>query len=116
MNGASRLAAVLAYLPVIGWLYVFFFHRNNGLAIYHLKQAIGLCLFLIATLVVWVVVAWVLAWIPYMAVVSVALFTIVIAAYLYGVVAWILGIINALSNRSVPLPGFGQWASRLPLR
>jgi hypothetical protein len=45
---------------------------------------------------------------------GVALFSIVIAAYLYDVAAWIPGLINALSNRSAPL--FGQWANRLPIR
>jgi uncharacterized membrane protein len=107
---------VLAYLiPVIGWLYVFFFQRKNSLAIYHLRQSIGLFLFLVATLVGWAVIAWVLAWIPYMAVVSIALFAIVIAVYVFGIVAWMLGLINALSNRLAPLPLFGQWASRLPI-
>jgi uncharacterized membrane protein len=117
MSRPSRLPAVLAYLiPVIGWLYVFFFQRKNILAIYHLKQSIGLFLFLVATMAGWAVIAWVLAWIPCMAVLSIALFAIVIAAYLYGIVAWILGLINALSNRLAPLPLFGQWANRLPIR
>jgi uncharacterized membrane protein len=117
MSRPSRLPAVLAYLiPVIGWLYVLFFQRKNELAIYHLRQAIGLLLFLVATLIGWAVIAWILAWIPFMASLSAALFAIVIAAYLYGVVAWILGLINALSNRAVPLPLFGQWADRLPIR
>jgi uncharacterized membrane protein len=108
---------VLAYLvPVIGWLYVFFFQRKNVLAVYHVRQAIGLVLFLIGVVVGWAVIAWVLAWIPYMAVVSVALFALVIAAYLYGVVLWIMGLINALSNRLAPLPLFGRWANRLPIR
>jgi uncharacterized membrane protein len=108
---------VLAYLvPVIGWLYVLFFQRKNSLAVYHLKQSIGLFVFLVATTVGWAVVGWALAWIPYMAVLGIALFAIVIAAYFYGVVAWILGLSNALSARRAPLPLFGQWASRLPIR
>ena len=117
MSRASRVPAALAYLvPVVGWLYVFFFQRKNILAIYHLRQSVGLVLFLIGTMVGWAVIAWLLAWIPYMAILSIALFAIVIAAYLFGVVAWILGLINALSNRLDPLPLFGQWASRLPIK
>ena len=115
MSTDSRLLAVLAYIPIIGWLYVFFFQRKNLLAVYHLKQSIGLFLFLVAAMAVWAVVAWILAWIPYMAVFSIALFTMVIAAYLYGIVAWILGVINALGNRLIPLPVFGRWANRLPI-
>ncbi|HVO72041.1 MAG TPA: hypothetical protein VMT24_18455 [Aggregatilineaceae bacterium] len=117
MSRPSRLPAVLAYLiPVIGWLYVFIFQRKNPLAVFHLKQAIGLFLFLVAALVAWGVIGWLLAWIPYMAVVSMALFTLVIAAYAYGILAWILGLINALSSRSAPLPLFGAWANRLPIK
>jgi uncharacterized membrane protein len=117
MSSSSRLPAVIVYIvPVIGWLYVFLFQRKNVFAIYHLRQAVGLVLVLIGALVVWAVVAWVLAWIPLMSVISVALFTLVMATYLFGIVTWILGVINALSNRSEPLPGFGKWANRLPIR
>jgi len=115
MSTNSRFLAALAYIPIIGWLFAYLFQRRNGLAMYHLRQSIGLFLFLVGVLVGWAVIAWVLAWIPLMAVLSAALFTIVMAAYLYGFVAWILGMMNALRNRAVPLPWFGQWASRLPI-
>jgi uncharacterized membrane protein len=116
MSGASRLAAALAYIPILGWLYVFFFQRGNSFAVFHLRQSVGLFLFLVGAVAGWAVVGWFLAWIPYMAVISTALFTLVIAAYLYGGVALVLGLINALSNRVATLPLFGQWASRLPIR
>jgi uncharacterized membrane protein len=115
MNKTSRLPAVLTYLiPVIGWLYVLFFQRKNSLAVYHLRQSIGLCLFMVAGMVSWVVVGWFLAWIPYLDVLSIALFSIVIVAYICGLVIWIMGLSNAFSARQTPLPFFGQWASRLP--
>jgi uncharacterized membrane protein len=117
MNMSSRLPAVLVYLlPVLGWLYVFFFQRRNSLALYHLRQAIGLVVFLIVTLIAWAVVGWLLAWIPYFAVLSIALFALVVSAYVYGIVAWLVGIYNALSDRESPLPLFGRWASRLPIQ
>lgn len=116
MSQASRFPAVFAYIPVVGWLYVLLLQRQNRFAVFHVKQSIGLFLFLLATLIIWAIVAWLLAWIPYVAAVSAGLFTLVIAAYLYGFVAWILGIINALRNRQTQLPWFGAWASRLPIR
>jgi uncharacterized membrane protein len=115
MNGFSRFLAAAAYLPIIGWLYVLVFQRQNPLAMYHLRQSIGLFLFLVAAIVGWAAVAWVLAWIPYMGILSVALFTVVILAYLLGVVAWLWGLFNALNELMVPLPVFGRWASRLPI-
>jgi len=117
MNKPLRLPAVLTYLiPVIGWLYVLFFQRKNPLAIYHLRQSVGLFLFMVAALAIWVVVGWFLAWIPYLGVLSIALFSIVIVAYLCALVIWIMGLNNAISARQVPLPFFGQWASRLPIQ
>jgi uncharacterized membrane protein len=115
MNQSSRFPAVFAYIPILGWLYVYLLQRQNSLAIYHLRQAIGLCLFLIAALVVWAVIAWVIAWIPYMAVMSAALFALVIVVYIYGVIAWIIGLLNVANNRLNPLPVFGNWAARLPI-
>jgi uncharacterized membrane protein len=115
MNTQSSFSAAIAYIPVIGWLFVYLLQRKNQLAVYHLRQSIGLVLFLIGALVIWAVVGYVIAMIPYMAAFSVALFTVVIAAYLFGAVTWIMGIINALRNKSTPLPFFGRWASRLPI-
>jgi uncharacterized membrane protein len=110
------LPAALAYLPIIGWLYVILFQRKNLLAVYHLRQSVGLLLFLIATMAGWAVIAWILAWIPFLGVLGMALFTMVIAAYIFGIVAWIVGLMNALGNRLTPLPLFGRWADRLPIR
>ncbi len=115
MNNSSRLPAVLAYIPILGWLFVYFGQRKNDAAVFHLRQSIGLCLFLIASLVVWAVIAWVIAWIPYMAVLSAALFSLVLVVYIFGVIAWIMGLLNAANNRSNPLPIFGSWASHLPI-
>ncbi len=115
MSAPSRMPAVLAYVPVLGWLFVFFAHRRNPLAVYHLKQSIGLVLFLITTSVGWAVVGWVLAWIPYLFIVSIALFALVIAAFIFGLVAWLLGVRNALSAQLTPLPLFGEWANHLAM-
>ena len=116
MNRPSRVSAVLAYLlPIVGWLYVLLFEPRNELAVYHLKQSIGLVVFLAATTAGWLVAGWALAWIPYVFVLSVALFALVIAAYIYGVVAWVLGMRNAARARLAPLPLFGEWARRLPI-
>lgn len=113
----NSVAAAIAYIPVIGWLYAFLTQRRDPFVMFHLRQGIGLVLFLIGAVVVWAVVSWVIAWIPYMAVIAVALFTIVIVVYLYGFIAWIMGMNNALKNRSVTLPFFGEWANRrLPIK
>lgn len=112
---SNRISAFLAYLPIIGWLYVYFFQRKNSFAIFHLRQSIGLFIFLIGAFVLWAVIAYILALIPYVMVISMALFAIVIAAYLFGFVIWIMGMLNALRNQMHPLPGIGKRANRLPI-
>lgn len=117
MNGPSSFAAAVTYLlPGVGWLYVYVFQRHNTLAMYHLRQSIGLFLFLGGSIIGWVVIAWILAWIPYMGTLGIALFTLVIGAYLFSIIAWLQGLFNALNNRAAPLPGFGRWATRLPIK
>lgn len=113
MNGGARLGAAVAYVPVIGWLYVYVFRREDELAMYHLWQAVGLVLFLIGSLLGWAVLAWLLAWLPYMGALGIALFTLVIAAYLFGIIGWVIGIINALRGQMAPVPGIGHRAERL---
>ena len=115
MSKPSPFPAMIAYIPIIGWLYVYFTQHKNEFALFHLRQSVALFLFLVAAFVIWAVIGYLIALIPYMAVFSVALFNIVIAFYIFGVVAWVSGILNALNNRSTTLPLFGQWANRLPI-
>jgi uncharacterized membrane protein len=112
MNTSQRFSAFIAYLlPVIGWVYVLLFQRKNPFAVFHLRQAIGLFLFLIVVFAGWVVVGWVLAWIPFMLIFSVALFTLVISAFIFGLATWVIGMSNALRGRMVLLPLFGKVAN-----
>jgi uncharacterized membrane protein len=103
----------VAYVPVIGWAYVLLAEQQNALAMFHVKQSIGLIVFLIVSFVAWVVIGWLISWIPYGFLVANALFTFVIAAFIYGIVAWFIGIISALRGRAVLLPLFGPYANRL---
>lgn len=115
MAASQRIPGFLAYLLLpIGWLYVLFFQRHNPWAVFHCKQAMALVAWLLTVTVGWAIVGWVLAWIPYAFVVSVALFTLVIAAYVFGVILWIIGMVSALQGRARSLPVVGAWAKRLP--
>lgn len=115
MNAFPRTPAVIAYIPVLGWLYVLLFQRRNPFAVFHVRQSIGLVGFLIAALAVWAVVAWLLAWIPFAMLLGTALFALVILAYGFGIFALISGAVNASKGRAVILPVFGNMANRIPL-
>ncbi len=116
MDKSQRFQGFIAYiLPVIGWIYLIIFQRKNRFAQFHLRQSIGLFLFLIFVTVGWGLVAWLLAWIPYASILGIALFSLPLTAYVFGVVAWIIGIVNALLCRETYLPVIGGYSSRLPV-
>lgn len=109
----DRLPAAIAYIPLIGWLYCMIFTKRSPFVNFHLHQSLGLFVFLAAALLIWGIVTWVLSWIPFGMVTGIVLFTMVIIAFAVGAVAWIMGILNALSGRAVLLPIFGAAAYRL---
>ena len=116
MDASSRVSAVLSYVPVVGWLYVVLLQRKNAFAMFHVRQAIGLVLFLIVVLAGWAAFTWIVSFlIPYGFLVGNALFALVVAALIYGVIAWIIGIVNASRGRAAMLPVFGRRASQLPI-
>jgi uncharacterized membrane protein len=115
MDSSDRISALIAYIPVIGWIYVLIFRRQNSLPMFHVRQSIGLFIFLVGSLAIWTAVTWVLGWIPFGFMVGVALFTLVITAYIFGLITWISGIIQALQGRMELLPIFGKMANRIQL-
>lgn len=116
MNAPRRFPAFIAYfLPVVGWIYVGIFESKNSFARFHLRQSVGLFLFLIFITLLWGVATWLLAWIPYAVVFGVALFSIPLVSYVFGIIAWVIGMTNALYLRETYLPIIGGYSSRLPI-
>jgi len=115
MDRNGRFPAFIAYfLPVIGWIYLGLFQSKNKFARFHMRQSVGLFLFLIGVALGWGIIAWVLAWIPYAVVLGMALFSLPMAACIFGAIAWIIGMVNALSLRETSLPFIGSYSNRLP--
>ena len=114
LNASSRVSAVIAYIPVVGWLYAFLLQRNNVFARFHARQSLGLFLFLLGIFAGWVVVGWLFAWLPFGALLSTALFALVVVAGVFSLFAWVGGILNAAQGRVALLPIFGKRANQLP--
>lgn len=115
MSKPRRTLAFLTYLlPVVGWLYVVLFRREDDLAVYHAKQSIVLTVAAVGAPAVWAVVAWITAWIPLVgSVIAAALFALVFLVYIVLAVSWVIGIVYALQAKMKPLPVVGGWAERL---
>lgn len=115
METSQRIPAVIAYIPVIGWLFVLLTQNKNPFAIFHVRQAIGLILFLILAATAWAAITWVLSWLPFGFLVGNVLFALVIASFIYGIIAWIIGMVSAGRGKTTLLPVFGRRAARLPI-
>ncbi len=113
MSTSDRIEAFLSYLLLpIGWLVVLLFGRRSAAAVFHCKQAIALVALVVIAVTAWAGIGWILTWIPFGAVVGVALFGLVITVLIFAVVAWIVGMSNALAGRMAPLPIVGGWVRR----
>lgn len=116
METTNRFPAFLAYvLLIFGCLYVFIFQRSDRFAMFHAKQSLLIILTALVTPLAWAVTTWLLAWLPFGFLLGVALFTIVIAIYIFLVLVWLLGLVNVSQTRSKPLPVIGGWARWIPI-
>ena len=115
MQKPNRLLAFLSYvLPFVGSLLVLLVSRRNALALYHACQALALFLGIILVPVGWVVFGWLLSFIPLVGpILAAGLFALVMAAAIVVVIGFIIGIINALRARFIPIPVFGGWGDSL---
>ncbi len=117
MSEPNKILAFLAYLLIVpGWLYVLLFRRDDKFAVFHAKQSAVLTIVAIGVPLVWLVVGWILAWIPVVGFnLAIALFSLVIAAYAVLIVDWIIGMVFALQLKRTPLPVVGGWARTIPI-
>ncbi len=117
MSEPNKILAFLAYLLTVpGWLYVLLFRRDDKFAVFHAKQSAVLTIAAIGVPLIWMVVGWILSWIPSVGfTLAIALFSLVIAAYAVLVVDWIIGMVFALQLKRAPLPVVGSWARTIPI-
>ncbi len=114
VNQSSRTWAFLAYLlPLLGPLLVLAARRGDRFAAYHATQSLTLTIMLVAIPLGWAVAGWALLWVPLVGgPLAAMLFALVIAAAIALVVAWLLGMVNALRGLRKPVWLFGGWGER----
>ena len=117
MSKPNRIHAFLSYLlSILGWLYVLLFQREDKLAVYHAKQSLVLTLVAVGSLLGWAVGAWIISWIPLVGpLLAAASFSLIVLAYLFLGVAWVIGMVYALQGKMKALPLVGKWTERIPL-
>ena len=88
----AQMIAVVSYLTLVGWIIAFILYQNDKseLAIFHLRQALGL--------VIIGAIGWVVFWIPFIG----------WAAAIFLFVLWIMGLISAAQGEMKPVPLLGS--------
>ncbi len=101
--------AFLSYLlSIAGTAVVLFNPKRTPYAAFHARQSLGIFLIELIMSIAWVVVGWIVTWIPVAGpVLAVAFFTLVIATFIVLIVCWIQGMVNALNGRLDPVPIVG---------
>jgi uncharacterized membrane protein len=112
----NRFPAFLAYfLLIFGCLYVFIFQRKDEFAVYHAKQSLLIMLTALVIPIVWVAATWLLSWLPFGFLFGMALFSLVIATYIFLVAIWLLGMLHVSQIQTKPMPIIGNWAKWIPI-
>lgn len=115
-NSQEKYFAFLAYLlSFVGAIYVLFFRpKKEQFALYHARQSLGIQLIALALLLAWFIVMWILAWIPYIGFIfGIALFSLVIAAYIVLTISCISGMVYALQAKKQLVPIVGDYATHI---
>jgi uncharacterized membrane protein len=114
VSQSSRYLACISYvLSLPGALFVLLARGDDPFAVYHARQSLRLAITAIAAPLIWVVVAWILAWIPLIGgMLGVILFALVIASYVGILISWLAGMTYSLKGQARPLPFFGTRSNR----
>ncbi|MVZ61722.1 hypothetical protein GQF63_06805 [Sphingobacterium humi] len=93
--------AIIAYLTIIGLIIAFVLNneKKNDFASFHIRQSLGIMLMMFAVSIV--------SYLPYIGGI------IAIAGFIFGVILWIMGIMNAVNGNKKPVPVVGERFSEL---
>lgn len=99
------LSAAAYFFSLPGIIAAFFLGRKSPFCLHHVRRALELFLFMAGLFVSWLVVMYLLLFIPYAGFpIAIALFGIVAAGILFALVLGVLGIIKALRGETAAFP------------
>ena len=111
----GRFFAVLAYLlPLLGGLIGLLADGRNPLTRHHAQQSIATVLTLILSFFVWALAGYVVALVPWIGpIVTISLFSLVMAMAAFLAVNWLLSLLRALRGEERQIPVANRVARRL---
>ena len=111
----GRAFAVLAYvLPLVGGIVAILADGRNPLTRHHAQQSIATVLTLVLGFFVWALVGYVIALVPWVGpIVSISLFSLVLAMAAFLAVNWVLSLLRALRGEERDIPIANRVARRV---
>ncbi len=115
VEASKRVFAVLAYIvPVIGGLIGLALDRGNPLTRNHAQQSIATVLAMIMSFLVWAVLGYAIGIVPIIGpIVSISLFSLVVAMLIFLAINWLANLIMALRGQERAIPFANQIVGRL---
>ncbi|MCY4020232.1 MAG: hypothetical protein OXG39_12570 [Chloroflexi bacterium] len=106
VSKAGRFFAVLAYIvPVLGGLVGLALDGRNPLTQNHARQSIAAVVALILSFLLWAVVGYLIGLVPIAGpIVSISLFSLVVAMLIFMAINWIISLLVALRGQERTIP------------
>ena len=114
VEASKRIFAVLAYIvPVLGGIIGLAVDGRNPLTRSHAQQSIATVLALIMSFLLWAVLGYLIGLVPIMGpIISISLFSLVVAMLIFLAINWIISLALALRGRERTIP----FANRIVVR
>lgn len=115
VEASKRIFAVLAYvIPVLGGIIGLAVDGRNPLTRNHARQSIATVLALILSFLLWALVGYLIGLIPIMGpIVSISLFSLVVAMLIFLAINWLISLLMALRGRERTIPFANKLVGRL---
>ncbi|MDE2819807.1 MAG: hypothetical protein OXI40_08760 [Chloroflexota bacterium] len=115
VEASKRIFAVLAYIvPVLGGIIGLAVDGRNPLTRNHAHQSIATVLALLMSFLLWAAVGYLIGLVPIMGpIVSISLFSLVVAMLIFLAINWIISLAVALRGRERTIPFANRIAGRL---
>lgn len=104
----GKTIAIISYITFIGWIvsYVMYSNNKSQLAIYHIRQSLGLFITGFALYIVMFIFLFIpiLGWI-----ISIIIWVCLVALF----VLWIFGLVSAINGQEKPVPVIGETIQKI---
>jgi uncharacterized membrane protein len=111
----ERILCLIAYIfSLPGVILVRFAGKKSSFCLHHARRSAELFIFLLFLFVNWYVITYILSLIPYAGfLLAIALFGIIVAAWIFCLALCVMGIVKALQGKTVVFPFITSFVNKI---